>query len=166
MFFNREKMETAYHLLSKNKTIIILRDSVIIINNNEILSNVRDHDVTIVLICKDPFRITSWEEMEPKELVFNFDSTAKMDTSDEEIVKMALKQVERTMKDLSERSSQGYAIGYELGYIKGVLEHVLKTIPDSQDKEAYMKGYVNGYIQGMLYSFKQGDLEREKFNFH
>ena len=29
-----------------------------------------------------------------------------------------------------------------------------------------MKGYVNGYTQGMLYSFKQGDLEREKFNFH
>ena len=104
--------------------------------------------------------------MEPAELVFNFDSTAKMDASDEEIVKVALKQVERTIKDLSERSSQGYAIGYELGYIKGVLEHVLKTIPDSQDKEAYMKGYVNGYIQGMLYSFKQGDLEREKFNFH
>lgn len=59
--------------------------------------------------------------------MFNFDSTAKMDASDEEIVQMALKQVERTMKDLSERSSQGYAIGYELGYIKGVLEHVLKT---------------------------------------
>ena len=104
--------------------------------------------------------------MELEELVFNFDSTAKMDASDEEIVKMALKQVERTMKDLSERSSQGYAIGYELGYIKGVLEHVLKTIPDSQNKEAYMKGYVNGYIQGMLYSFKQGDLEREKLNLH
>ena len=59
--------------------------------------------------------------MEPEELVFNFDSTAKMDASDEEIVKVALKQVERTMKDLSERSSQGYAIGYELGYIP--LEH-------------------------------------------
>ena len=100
--------------------------------------------------------------MDPETLIFSFDGTANsLDDTDNEIIQLALKQVETTLKDLGVRSSQGYALGYELGYIKGVLEHVLKVIPESQNKEDYMKGYVSGYIQGMLYSFKRGGFERE-----
>ena len=100
--------------------------------------------------------------MDPETLIFSFDGTTNnLDDIDNEIVQLALKQVEKTLKDVGARSSQGYALGYELGYIKGVLEHVLKVIPESQNKEAYMKGYVSGYIQGMLYSFKRGGFERE-----
>lgn len=77
------------------------------------------------------------------------------DSRDDEIVRMAMKQVDKTLKDLGARASEGYTVGYELGYIKGVLEHVLETVPESQDKEAYMKGYVSGYVQGLLYSFTQ-----------
>lgn len=104
--------------------------------------------------------------MDPESLVFSFDAATanNMDDIDKEMVQLALKQVEKTLEELGVRVSQGYALGYELGYIKGVLEHVLKTIPESQNKEAYMKGYVSGYIQGMLYSFKQGELQRENSN--
>ena len=108
----------------------------------------------------------SWELMDQEKLTFSFDGTVNKDDSDNEIVRMALKQVEKTLKQLGarSRSSQAYTVGYELGYIKGVLEHVLRIIPESQNKEAYMKGYVSGYIQGMLYSFKRGDFERENCN--
>lgn len=100
--------------------------------------------------------------MDPEPLILSFDgSSNNMNDSDNEIVRMALKQVEKTLKDLGVRASQGYALGYELGYIKGVLEHVLRLIPESQNKEAYMKGYVSGYIQGMLFSFKQANIKRE-----
>lgn len=101
--------------------------------------------------------------MDPETFIFSFDAgTANnMADSDNAMVRMALKQVEKTLKELGVRASQGYALGYELGYIKGVLEHVLQTVPESQNKEAYMKGYVSGYIQGMLYSFKQGEMGTE-----
>ena len=100
--------------------------------------------------------------MDPETLMFSIDGTTNnMNGRDHEIVRIALKQVEKTLKDLGVRTSQGYALGYELGYIKGVLEHVLRIIPESENKEAYMKGYVSGYIQGMLYSFKRVDVVRE-----
>lgn len=100
--------------------------------------------------------------MDPEPLILSFDgSSNNMNDGDNEIVRMALKQVEKTLKDLGVRASQGYALGYELGYIKGVLEHVLRLIPESQNKEAYMKGYVSGYIQGMLFSFKQPNIKSE-----
>lgn len=100
--------------------------------------------------------------MDPETSIFSFDGTTNsLDDTDNEIVKLALKQVETTLKDLGVRSSQGYALGYESGYVKGVLEHVLKVIPQSQNKKDYMKGYVSGYIQGMLYSFKRDGFERE-----
>lgn len=106
-------------------------------------------------------RILDERKMDPDTLMMSFNAdAANMDNSDKAIVQMALKQVQHTLKDLGVRASQGYALGYELGYIKGVLEHVLKTVPDSVNKEAYMKGYVSGYIQGMLYSFKQGEVQR------
>lgn len=100
--------------------------------------------------------------MDPETLMFGFNASTltKMDDSDNAIIQMALKQVENTLKELSIRASQGYALGYELGYIKGVLEHVLKIVPESVNKEAYMKGYVSGYIQGILYSFNQGQIQR------
>ena len=102
--------------------------------------------------------------MDPAALMISFNAdTANMDDSDNAMVQMALKEVENTLKDLGIRASQGYALGYELGYIKGVLEHVLKIVPESVNKEAYMKGYVSGYIQGMLYSFKQGEVQRENY---
>lgn len=95
--------------------------------------------------------------MDPETLIFSFhESRNNMeDSRDDEIVRMAMKQVDKTLKDLGVRASEGYTVGYELGYIKGVLEHVLETVPESQDKEAYMKGYVSGYVQGLLYSFTQ-----------
>lgn len=102
--------------------------------------------------------------MDPETLMFddfNPSTATKMDDSDNVIIQMALKQVENTLKELSVRASQGYALGYQLGYIKGVLEDVLKILPESVNKEAYMKGYVSGYMQGMLYSFNQGHLQRE-----
>lgn len=103
--------------------------------------------------------------MDPETLMFSFNaSTAKMDESDNAMIQTALSQVENTLKELGIRASQGYALGYELGYIKGVLEHVLKIVPESVNKEAYMKGYVSGYIQGMLYSFNQGQMQRENSN--
>ena len=88
------------------------------------------------------------------------------DSRDHEILRMAMEQVDKTLKDLGIRASEDYTVGYELGYIKGVLEHVLEAVPESQDKEAYMKGYVSGYIQGMLYSFSQRHRdEKSKLEF-
>lgn len=103
--------------------------------------------------------------MDPETVMFSFDGTTNnMDDNEHEIIRMALKQAEKTLKDLGVRASQGYTFGYELGYIKGVLEHVLRIIPESTNKEAYMKGYVSGYIQGMLYSFKREDTEQGNCN--
>ena len=95
-------------------------------------------------------------------LIFNVSESRNNmeDSRDADIVRMAMTQVERTLKDLGIRASEGYTIGYELGYVKGIVEHVLKTIPESQDKAAYMKGYVSGYIQGLFYSFRKGQNDK------
>lgn len=93
--------------------------------------------------------------MDPETLIFSFHKSRNNmeDSRDDKILRMAMEQVDKTLKDLGVRASEGYNVGYELGYIKGVLEHVLEAVPESQDKEAYMKGYVSGYVQGMLYTF-------------
>ena len=101
--------------------------------------------------------------MDPEGLLYNYDGTTRdISEIDSSTVEMAMKEAEKTIKQLSVRASQGYVTGYELGYIRGVLEQVLENIPGSENKEAYMKGYVSGYLQGMLHSVRERERENEQ----